>query len=193
MQSMTIATMAIFSEDWKYLSTLVGFILTIAGLSFTGYNLWRNGRSQRAAMMLNMIDHYLSDVDMRDLYYRIHYGQFSNFLDEVTLPDGSVGRELKADPASRKDERSLGKLLYTFDAIGRLVKFGVLSVDEVNMIAFQAIVVLRNAEVQEYLSWQTTEYERFGRPTPAHKDALDLADMMEAYAKRWRKEHGLKT
>jgi hypothetical protein len=77
-QGMTIATF--FGGDWKYLSTLVGFILTIAGLSFTGYNLWRNGRSQRAAMMLNMIDHYLSDVDMRDLYYRIHYGQFSIFL-----------------------------------------------------------------------------------------------------------------
>ena len=52
---------------------------------------------------------------------------------------------------TRKDEPYVDRLIYFFDTVGWLIRSGILTMDEVGLIAYQAQRVLRNSDVQAYL------------------------------------------
>jgi hypothetical protein len=139
--------------------TLIGFVLTLAGLYFAIVQLRRNTRIQRAQFLMDATERYFSDSEVRKFYYKIDYNDFKFELDKFMGSD---------------EERWLDSLLYTFDIIGRMVKMKVLTANEVDILAFQASRVLRNSEVGKYLNWLNGEYKEEGRPIPAHADALFL-------------------
>jgi hypothetical protein len=62
---------------------------------------------------------------------------------------------------------------------------------EVDVLAFQASRVLRNPEVVKYLNWLDGEYEREGRPTPAHADARFLVETLFRTKRLKRSDAGL--
>jgi hypothetical protein len=143
--------------------TLVGFTFTILGLVFAGFELRRNARVQKAQFLLDITERYFSDTDVRKFYYKLDYNKFTLDFNKLIGSD---------------EERWLDSLLYTFDLIGRLVKMRAVTGKEVDVLAFQASRVLRNSEVVKYLNWLDGEYEREGRPTPAHADARFLVETL---------------
>jgi hypothetical protein len=142
---------------------LFGFIFTIAGLIFTVREIGRNTRVQRAQFLLEITERYFGDPEVRKFYYKIDYDQFKFDREKFLGTD---------------EERWLDSLIYTFDIIGYLLRIGVLSKEEVSILAFQASQVLRNSEVIKYLKWLDDEYKGLDRPTPAHSDARYLAQIV---------------
>jgi hypothetical protein len=144
--------------------TLFGFALTATSLFFAGVGLRRNARLQRAQYLLNITDRFFGDNDVRRFFYRLNYNQFVFDQEKFQHSD---------------DERWLDSLLYTFDLIGRMVSMGILTINEVEIIAFQASRVLDNPEVKKYLDWLEPGYKDIiGRR--AHEDARLLADKLLA-------------
>jgi hypothetical protein len=96
--------------------TAVGFTGTIIGLILTGKQMSRNGKTQRAQFILNVIDDLFSDNDGRKFFYKVDYGQFQF---------SSTAEGLKAFRGS-DDERHLDSLLYRCDSIGRMVRMRII-------------------------------------------------------------------
>ena len=145
------------------LLTLLGFTFTIASLIFAGLQLRRNMATQRAQFLLDFTERYFSDSDVRKFFYKIDYGEFKLDFNQFIGSD---------------EERWLDSLLYTFDVIGRMIKMRVVSVEEVDIIGFQASRVLRNPEVKEYLKWLDGEHRGEGRSKRAHDDARYLVETL---------------
>ena len=139
--------------------TLFGFALTVASLFFAGIGLRRTARVQRAQFLLNITDRYFTDTDVRRFFYRLNYERFQ--FDRQTFFES-------------EDERHLDTLLYRFDLIGRMLEIGVVSVKEVEIMAFQASRVFDNAEVKKYLDFLDEDYRRLV-DRRAHEDARFLA------------------
>lgn len=145
--------------------TVVGFAFTILSLIFAAREVRRNTLAQRTQFLLDFTERYFSDNDVRKFFYKIDYNKFQFDLDEFICSD---------------EERWLDSLLYTFDVIGRMVRTGAVTLDEVSIIAFQASRVLRSPEVEKYLRWLDKEHAQEGRPGAAHSDARYLMQAIMA-------------
>jgi len=139
--------------------TLAGFIFTIASLILAAREVRRNTTAQRTQFLLDFTERYFADNDVRKFFYKIDYNKFKFDVKELVGSD---------------EERWLDSLLYTFDLIGRMVRTGAVTLDEVSIIAFQASRVLGNPEVEKYLDWLDKEHAHEGRRVPAHSDARYL-------------------
>jgi hypothetical protein len=177
--------------------TLTGFVLTIVGLFFTGIQLRRNTAAQKARFLLEFTERYFSDSAVRRFFYQVDYNQIElDFSDRerplMTRPvpslDGTV-QEWKTDYFLLSDEeRCLDSLLYTFDVIGRMLKERVITLEEVDIIGFQALQVLRNLSVKNYLEWLDEEHENAGRTERAHDGARYLVETLERKQEKERRK-----
>lgn len=163
-----------FSLQWNSeisigdILTIVGFIFTIISLVFAGVQLRRNTSVQRAQFLLDITERYFRDSEIRKFFYDLDYRNFTLDFQKFIGSD---------------EERWLDSLLYTFDVIGQMVKTGVVTREEVDVIGFQASRVLRNPEVQKYLEWLDGEHKREGRTERAHDDARFLAETLFGHHK----------
>ena len=66
------------------LLTIVGFLLTLAGLIFAGWQFRQNGRVQRAGFLLEMANRLLEETPVRNIFYTILEGGFQ--FDPQHLP-----------------------------------------------------------------------------------------------------------
>ena len=155
--------------------TVVGFAFTLVSLIFAVREIRRNTLAQRTRFLLDFTERYFSDTDVRRFFYEIDYNRFRFYLTKFTGSD---------------EERWLDSLLYTFDVIGRMIRTGAVTLDEVSIVAFQASRVLGNPEVDKYLKWLDEEYEREGRPGPAHSDARYLMGAIKATTRTRRSKTG---
>jgi len=142
--------------------TLIGFLFTIIGLFFTGLQIRQNTKLQRARFLIDIVELYFQDKDIRDVFYQIDYNRFS--FDESTFVLGDK-------------EQAVDRLLYTLDAIGRIVELGALTPQEIDVLAFQILRVMDNKGIQDYLAWLTGEYENRSH-VPPHRDAQRLAERL---------------
>ena len=144
--------------------TVVGFLLTVGSLIFAGYQFRKSTQAQRANFLLTITERFFSD-DLRTLYYKLDWGKFK--LSEALTKDGGT-----------QDEKTLDELLYTIDVIGRLVRMGVISRKEVDVISSQILRVMSNPEVQQYVENLSVIYaHRFNQE--AHSDAQSLYEFPE--------------
>jgi len=155
--------------------TVVGFAFTLVSLIFAAREIRRNTLAQRTRFLLDFTERYFRDTDTRKFFYKIDYNKFRFHLSEFIGSD---------------EERWLDSLLYTFDVIGRMVRTGAVTLDEVSIVAFQASRVLGNPEVGRYLEWLDGEHEEEGRPGPAHSDARYLMRAIKAATRTGRSKTG---
>lgn len=160
--------------DLGDLLTFTGLFLAALSVVFTGRQLRTTGqqvqhagkeleetmRSQRAQHLLAIHNLYFGHELTRRFYYKLDW-QLWHFDPERI--------------ANSEEEPWLDNLLYNLDAIGRMVRIGAVPLEDAKVIAFQAARVMKNAEVQKYLTWLTQEY-RNQRFPPPHEDAQYLAD-----------------
>ncbi len=164
--------------DWTLntgnLLTAVGFAGTIVSLSLTRKQMVRNGKTQRAQFVLNVIDKLFSDGDGRKFFYKVDYEKFQF----SSTPEG-----LKTFKGS-DDERHLDALLYRYDSIGRMIRMNIIEMEDVEPFLFEIIQVLRNSAVRDYIAWLESEFEKFGavganRRARPHDDARWLVEQLE--------------
>ena len=151
-----------FGLELKDLLTLIGLALAAVGLIFTGFQIRLNTRLQRARFIMDVINLYFGDKDVRKAFYAIDYNQFSFDENKIVLSD---------------EEQYVDRLLYTLDLIGRIVDLGALTPRELDVLAFQVLRVMDNGEIQKYLKWLASEYKGRSHVTP-HHDAEFLAEQL---------------
>jgi len=95
-----------FGLESKDLLTLIGLVLTTIGLFFAGFQIRQNTKLQRARFIMDTIELYFSDEDVRKAFYAIDYNEFHFDVDHFVLSE---------------QEPDIDRLLYTLDVIGRIV------------------------------------------------------------------------
>ena len=151
--------------------TFLGVLFVGIALLFTTIEIRQNARTQKAGFLLDLTERYFRDDEMRKFFYRLDYGKW-NFVEPGHEPGDEPGFALS------DEERWLDGSIYIFDIIGRMVKMRVITKKELEIISFQASRVLHNPEVEKYFIWLDNEYQKVGRPTPAHPDARFLSDFI---------------
>jgi len=122
--------------------------LLVAALGFA-FNAWETRRAtrQRRIQQLVYLQHqFYSDAAMLDAYYLIEYGRFSYVAD-------FHGSEL---------EKKVDRLLVHFENIASLFQAKVVSISELDVVAYNYLVIYQNNEVQAYFEWLDSWYERRG-------------------------------
>ena len=152
---------------------LVAISLAVAaiGLGMNWSALRRNRELERVDLALSLIGRLLDDSEVRKFFYKIDYDKFRFSTDSLEEFKGSA------------DERNLDALLYQYDYLSRMVRRGLVKVDDVEFLLFEMIQVMKNDNVVSYLTWLDLEYKRHGnleknaRVRP-HDDARWLVDSL---------------
>jgi hypothetical protein len=133
----------------------------LVALLLTFLQIRRGSRTRKGDLLLKMFDDYFGNEHVREMYYKLDYGDWQFDLGSFPLS---------------ADEPHIDYLLYFFDTLGLMLKRREITLNEVEIFAFQANQVLRNEEMQKYLQWLNQQYAQSGRPSPAHSHALYLRD-----------------
>src|SRR4051812_27799600 len=108
--------------DIGNIMSLLGFLAASVRLFFSGNQIKRTRRVDRAKFILDVTARYFNDAEARKFYYQLDYDFWKFDLDKFPLSD---------------EERWLDSMIYTFDLIGRMIRINVLSIDDVSILAFQ--------------------------------------------------------
>ena len=144
-----------FALTWKGeisfgdLLTIVGFMLTLAGLIFAGWQFRQNARVERARFLVEMEKGLLEDNEVEAVFYKI--------LDEEFHFD-------RNNPPPQQEMRAIDSLLSQYNMIGRLLQMGTINQEDVGFFKAGALAVLRNAQVKDYMRWAN---EQPGTPKDA--------------------------
>jgi hypothetical protein len=125
--------------------TALGLFFTGATVLFAGIGLQRSVRTQRAEFLLKLTQRYFEDNEVRRLYYQVDWE-----TQPLNLGGGS------------DDERRLDRLLYLYDEIGEVLRLRVLNKEQASVFAFQAVRVLRNSYVRDYMKMVDGDYRAEG-------------------------------
>jgi hypothetical protein len=114
--------------------------LVSAVIAFDRTNLESKALKARFAFDINQA-FFQSDSE-REFFYKIEHEQF--LFDPLKFPQSD-------------DERSLDRILYRLSLVGKLLRDGVLSLDDVQFMKYVAKSVLTNRAVLDYLAWLKNE------------------------------------
>jgi hypothetical protein len=98
----------------------------------------QQANATRARFVLDLNQEFLSNEGEREFFYRLDYRDF-------TFNPAAF--------AQSNDERQLDRLLYKLSYVGKLLRDGVVGLDDVNNIRHIASRTLRNEEVIKYLKF----------------------------------------
>jgi hypothetical protein len=133
-----------FALTWKDeifigdLLTIVGFLLTVAGLFFAGWQFQRKVLVERGRFLVEMADRFLEEEGVANLFYDILNQKFH--FNPQHPPDSGVQQNLDA-------------LLATFNMIGQLLQMRILRIEDARFFIAEAHAVLHNPHVQQYMVW----------------------------------------
>ncbi|RPF33802.1 hypothetical protein [Streptomyces sp. TLI_185] len=122
--------------------------------------LSETSRTNRARFLFDVVKWYLDDKSLREMFYRLDYGQW--VFDPRTFPMSD-------------EEPVIDHLLFVYDIVGYYAEAGVIDEEELPLIRFEASQVLRNAEIVKYLTWLDSEYEKVGVAGEAYAHARKLS------------------
>ncbi|HEY0605601.1 MAG TPA: hypothetical protein VGD58_21945 [Herpetosiphonaceae bacterium] len=146
--------------------TLVGLLFAGVSLLVTAYQLRINSRVQKAQFLLDITDRYFSDSEIRSLFYKLDHREF--VFDENNV-------------RGNNELRTLDKLLYILDVIGRMVRMKTITVEEVNILRFQILRVLDNHETNKYLNWLDRSYTSVETARPAISNDVPVSKKQKAH------------
>lgn len=122
----------------------IGDLIQIAAILIAAFGLFLNliqlrtgNRQKRAEYILNLYNQYISDDKMLEIYYKIEYQEF----------------EYCNDFHRSEDERKLDKLLHFYDNIAKLHQLKNLTLEDLDYIAYNYLVIYQNSEIQKYLKF----------------------------------------
>lgn len=151
----------------------VGLFITAIGLWINFIQLRRGWRVQKAQFLTSITNDLFNDSDLRKFFYEIDYEKFTFSEENLEHFKGS------------DQERYLDSLLYRYNLLGRLVRMGLLNVNEIEFLIFEMAQIFKNPEVSNYISWLEKEYGQYGKIGSNHRarpydDARWLIDKLTA-------------
>lgn len=129
---------------------VLALVVAMTGAVVAVLTLLRNSRVQKAQFIANLTKDFFQDSDLRKFFYKIDYERFRFDPANVAEFKGS------------EDERYLDALLYQYNMVGRLVRLGVVSQEDMEFLLFEMVQVFKNADVKKYIAWLEGEFEKFG-------------------------------
>ena len=159
-----------FHWDWTVklgdVTHLAGFLIASVSLLVATRSFRKNSRAQQVKALFDIMHQHFSSEDVRDLFDKLDMNKDN--AKAYTFPG-------RYDPTD-KDTATLGKLLYTFDVLGRMFRVGILTRTDLDVIAFRVWRTMDNAETKKFLTYLDREYRGFGPPSirRPHDDARYL-------------------
>lgn len=118
-------------------------LIAAMGLLFSAVETRRATRQRRIQQLVNLQHQFYSDEAMLETYYLIEYGDF-------IYTDNFHGSDL---------ERKIDRLVVHFENIANLFQAKVVSLSELDIVAYNYLVIYQNVEMQNYFSWLDSWYE----------------------------------
>ena len=119
---------------------LFALCFTLFALVLTFLQIRRGARTRRGDLLLRMFDNYFSNEKVREMFYKLDYHNWQFDVSKFTLS---------------ADEPYIDYLLYFFDTLGLMLKRREITLNEVEIFAFQANRVLKNKEMQSTFNGST--------------------------------------
>jgi hypothetical protein len=127
--------------------------------------LAETSRTNKATFLADVFKWYLTDKELRDIFYRLDYGRWEFDPDTFPLSDS---------------EPAIDHLLYLYNVIGYYTEVGVIAEQELPIIIYEANRVLHNPEIVKYLEWLDGKYDTMGIPGTAYPYARTLTRRISA-------------
>jgi hypothetical protein len=119
-----------------------------------------NSRTNRAKFVFDLTESFLKEKELREFWYRLDYDSWKFIL--------NIFRH-------SQDERLLDTLLYKFVVIGRMLRSGAISVQDIEGLFVMCRQTFGNHEVQDYLRFHKLDFWHTQRlQTYTFRDALYL-------------------
>jgi len=131
----------------------LGFLATSIGLGLNFLQLRRTAKVQRNDFLFKVTNDLFTDSEFRKFFYKIDYEKFKFDSDN---PNNFKETD---------DERHLDALLYRYDLLSRLVRTKILTLSDIEFAAFEIVQVMKNTEVNKYLTWLDNEFDTYGSAT----------------------------
>ena len=124
----------------------VALLVAAGGLILTAIETRRSARQRRVQQIVELQHQFYSDADLMDAYYLIEYGEFEY--------DGNFH--------GSKLEKSMDRLLVHFESIASLYEAKVVSARELDIVAYNYLVIYQNRGIQQYFDWLDSWYKTRG-------------------------------
>lgn len=125
--------------------TIVGLLLASTGVFLTFLQMRIGNRQKRAEFLVSLYSQYATDSDMVAMYYEIEYDEFQ-YKQEDFHQSGS--------------ERQLDRILGVFRSIAKVWQMGNVTLEDLEIVAYEYLVLCRNKAVQDYLAFLDQLCER---------------------------------
>ena len=121
-------------------------LIAAGALFLNWWQLRKNGLQRRAEQIIDLFAKYQEDPDTVEMFRRVDH-------DEEIFKDGFHGSP---------DESKLDKLLSAFERIATLHEMGVVTLTDLQFMAYEFIRINDNHSVQAYFAWLDDWYRRRG-------------------------------
>jgi hypothetical protein len=121
-------------------------LVAALGLIFNALVTRRAARERRIQQLVDLQCQFYSDAALLDAYYLIEYGGF----------------EYDAAFHTSELEKKIDRLLVHFENIASLFEAKVVSLDELDIVAYNYLVIYQNPEIQQYFHWLDSWYKTRG-------------------------------
>ena len=133
------------------------------GLLLTALQIAHATRQQRVERVTDFAKDIFNDAELRSTYYELEYGTF-------VYDENFHGSE---------KEQHIDKLLGRFDSLAKQVQMGLLKLDDLDLVAYEYIVVYQDAGVADYFDFLDGWFKSRGLERKPFKAFRDLGARVE--------------
>lgn len=155
--------------DW---AAIIASIIAGIGLILSAFQMARASRYQRVEQSAQLIKDLFDDTDLRTIYYKLEYGTF-----EYT--DG-----FHESP----EEQQLDKLLSRFDSLAKQVQMGIAKIKDLDLIAYEYLVIFQDQEVKAYLHFLDGWYQERGITKKPFQSFREVGRKLENHEYRGKRK-----
>jgi len=116
------------------------------GLFLTAYQISRVIRQRRIERVDEVRRELFGNEELQQIYYKLEYQEF----------------KYTAEFHTSEEEKHLDKLLSMFDSLAKQVELGLLSVKDLDLVAYEYIVTYQDPSVQDYFTFLDGWFEDRG-------------------------------
>lgn len=119
------------------------FLIAALGLIFNALVTRRAARERRIQQLVDLQHQFYSGASMLDAYYLIEYGEF----------------KFDTDFHGSDREKKIDRLLVHFENIASLFQAKVVSLAELDIVAYNYLVIYQDPEINRYFEWLDSWYK----------------------------------
>lgn len=155
-------------EQIVQITQVLATLIAAAGLVLSALELRRTRKEKRLEQVQRLVER-LQTPELRDIYHEVERGEFRFPFDQP------------------HKEKEIDALLGEFDLIGNLYKNGLIEFNELELFAYQLLVVYQNPNVKKYLGAVQSTFEASRQMNPQVQLIRPVAAYQEACVKLEKK------